>query len=307
MKRVLLTGAMSLFLFSAAADAAAAATHTVQKGDTLYRIAQKYKVSIAELKQWNALKSDSIYINQRLETSAGAKPTVQPATPPAAKATTARPVQTAAPSVTVYHVQKGDSLYGISKKFNVTVSELTTWNQLKTTTIYVNQALKINKKSTPVKAEPTQAAAVIKQPEPVARPVVTVPAAKTGNALYDTVINNAYSVVGTPYSFGGISPAGFDCSGFIYYAYAQAGVPIYRNSSIGYYSQSSNVADPVYGDLVFFKDTYKPGISHMGIFVGNNSFIHAGSKGVEITRLDNPYWQQRFAGFKRLNAVNISE
>lgn len=307
MKRVLLAGVMGLFLFSTAADVTAASTHTVQAGDNLYRIAQKYKVSINELKQWNALKSDSIYVNQRLKTSADAKASVPSAKPMAAKAVTAPPVQAAAPGSTVYHVQKGDSLYGISKKFNVTVSQLTAWNQLKTTTIYVNQVLKIEKSSGTAKTEPTQAAAVITPPAPAAKPVVTAPVPKTGGSPYDIVINSAYSLIGTPYSFGGISPAGFDCSGFIYYAYAQAGIPIYRNSSTGYYSQSSEAADPVYGDFVFFKDTYKPGISHMGIFVGNNSFIHSGSKGVEITRLDTPYWQQRFAGFRRLDTVSITK
>ncbi|RNF39992.1 LysM peptidoglycan-binding domain-containing protein [Planococcus salinus] len=309
MKRILLAGAMGLFLFSTAADvSAASSTHTVQKGDTLYRIAQTYKVSISELKQWNSLKSDSIYINQSLKTSAGSKTTGKPTPPAAAKASkTVLPAQTVTSNSTIYRVQKGDSLYGISKKFNVTVPELTAWNQLKTTTIYVNQSLKINKVSSEAATIPVQAAATVKQPVPAAAPLANnaAPVSKAAASRYDSVIDSAHAVVGTPYLFGGVSSAGFDCSGFIYYAYSQAGISIYRNSSAGYYSQSSSVTNPVAGDLVFFKDTYKPGISHMGIVVGNNSFIHAGSKGVEITRLDSPYWQQRFAGFRRLNTVSI--
>lgn len=129
------------------------------------------------------------------------------------------------------------------------------------------------------------------------------PVSSKGQAVYASIINIAPGLIGTPYIFGGKTPAGFDCSGFIHYVHNLAGLPITRKSSEDYYKDAEKVLTPQAGDLVFFKDTYKTGISHMGIYVGNQQFIHAGSKGVEITKLDNAYWQKHFIGFKRFNSV----
>jgi len=75
---------------------------------------------------------------------------------------------------------------------------------------------------------------------------------------------------------------------------------ISRLSTDGYYNRSFYVNKPQVGDLVFFSGTYRAGISHMGIYVGNNQFIHAGSStGVTVTSLDNSYWKSHFEGFKR--------
>ena len=104
--------------------------------------------------------------------------------------------------------------------------------------------------------------------------------------------------MGAPYVYGGQSPAGFDCSGFIYYVLKQSGSNLPRYSSSGYYDRTFYVDSPQPGDLVFFEGTYKPGISHMGIYLGNNQFIHAGEKGVMISNLSG-YWQDHFASFKK--------
>ena len=87
---------------------------------------------------------------------------------------------------------------------------------------------------------------------------------------------------------------GFDCSGFIYFIHSQAGLDITRKGSDNYFTETLQIAEPVPGDLVFFQNTYKEGISHMGIYLGENEFMHAGSKGVEIASLDLAYWKDRF-------------
>src|SRR5699024_10438153 len=96
------------------------------------------------------------------------------------------------------------------------------------------------------------------------------------------LINTAKDQLGTDYLWGGSTTSGFDCSGFIYYAYKNAGMDIKRYSSDGYYNRSYYVNTPKLGDLVFFEGTYKTGISHVGIYIGNDEFIHASSKGVVI-------------------------
>ena len=64
------------------------------------------------------------------------------------------------------------------------------------------------------------------------------------------------------------------------------------------------VSNPMPGDVVFFKNTYKSGISHMGIYLGDGTFIHAGDNGVEQSNINYSYWKDRFVAFKRFNEVN---
>jgi len=134
--------------------------------------------------------------------------------------------------------------------------------------------------------------------EPIAPPV-----SANGQVVYAALASIAPNYLGTPYVMGGKLPTGFDCSGFIYYVHNEAGLNIIRKSSADYYKDTTKVSVPQIGDLVFFKDTYITGISHMGVYIGNNQFIHAASRGVEITNLDNSYWKSHFVDFRRFNTV----
>ena len=114
------------------------------------------------------------------------------------------------------------------------------------------------------------------------------------------VVTEAKKLIGTPYKWGGTTPKGFDCSGFVYYTYKKAGKVLPRSSAEMYKlgtSVSKSQLRP--GDLVFFT-TYKKGASHVGIYIGNNQMIHASSKGVKIDSINNSYWKPRFIGAKRL-------
>lgn len=115
------------------------------------------------------------------------------------------------------------------------------------------------------------------------------------------IIQQAKSFIGTPYVWGGTSPGGFDCSGFIQYVYKQNDLLIPRTVS-DIWNFSEVVSAPSIGDLVFF-ETYQPGPSHMGIYLGKGNFIHAGSsRGVEISNFnDNNYWKTRYLGAKRIH------
>lgn len=114
------------------------------------------------------------------------------------------------------------------------------------------------------------------------------------------LIETAKSYIGTPYTWGGTSPEGFDCSGFIQFVYAEQNVVIPRTVN-EIWNFSAPVESPAIGDLVFF-ETYQPGPSHLGIYLGDGNFIHAGTKsGVTISNFHNEtYWQERYIGAKRI-------
>ncbi|PEY38922.1 N-acetylmuramoyl-L-alanine amidase [Bacillus cereus] len=109
------------------------------------------------------------------------------------------------------------------------------------------------------------------------------------------VVGKAKSFIGVPYVWGGASPSGFDCSGFISYVFG-----VGRQTAEGFYNSVQKVDSPQPGDLVFFKNTYKQGISHIGIVVGDGTMVHAGDKGIAVSSLSSPYNQQHFAGYGRL-------
>ncbi|WP_164219820.1 NlpC/P60 family protein [Virgibacillus sp. YIM 98842] len=112
-------------------------------------------------------------------------------------------------------------------------------------------------------------------------------------------VEEARAMIGSPYVWGGESPGGFDCSGLIQYIFQTQNITIPRTVS-EVWNFAEPVDSPSIGDLVFF-ETYKPGPSHMGIYIGNGEFIHAGeSSGVDIGELSNSYWETRYLGAKRI-------
>ena len=112
---------------------------------------------------------------------------------------------------------------------------------------------------------------------------------------------HALSMQGKPYRPGGNSPRGFDCSGLVQYSYARANLHLPRNTE-GQWASSRAVSRKEIrpGDLLFFHQEGKRN-SHVGIYVGNNRFVHAPSSGKHVltASLGDRYWSQHFAGARR--------
>ena len=110
----------------------------------------------------------------------------------------------------------------------------------------------------------------------------------------------ASSLVGSPYRYGGHSPDGFDCSGLVYYAYRAAGLSVPRTST-----QQFRAATPIpitaarAGDLLFFR--YERKVSHVGIYLGDQRFVHAPSSGkaVSVANLTDAHYREHFVGAGR--------
>ncbi|WHY77402.1 LysM peptidoglycan-binding domain-containing protein [Neobacillus sp. WH10] len=240
--------------------------YTVKSGDSLSKIGVQYGMTVQQLKTLNNLLSDLIYVGQKLKVTGTQTQTPPPVVTP--------PPAVQPPAASTYVVKSGDTLGKIARQYNMTVQNLKSLNGLTSDMIYVGQTLKVTGQAT---TAPTP------KPEP-----------------QGDVITVAKSLIGTPYVWGGSTLSGFDCSGFIYYVANQSGTKIGRYSAAGYYDRSYYVDSPKPGDLVFFENTYKKGISHVGIYLGSDQFIHADeTRGVMISNLKSNYYSAHFAAFKR--------
>jgi peptidoglycan DL-endopeptidase LytF len=136
---------------------------------------------------------------------------------------------------------------------------------------------------------------------PVA-PVAVVAPPKGAPA--DGLAGAALKLLGAPYVWGGSAPSGFDCSGYLWYVARQVGKPLSRGMLGQYNSGSHPSRDELkVGDLVFFQNTYSPGLSHNGIYIGNGQFVHAADEaaGVTISSLNTPYWSSHWFGATRVS------
>ncbi|MCM3573985.1 MULTISPECIES: LysM peptidoglycan-binding domain-containing protein [Mesobacillus] len=245
-------------------------TYVVKTGDTLWGISKSYGMSISGLKSLNGLKSDVIHPGQKLKVSGTAATTAS--TAPASSSST-------------YTVRSGDNLSTIAARHNLSLSQLMSINNLKSHVIFPGQVLKLSgSASTPVATNVSSAN-------------TPVMATYGSTSKVNSLIAESKKYIGVPYVWAGSTPAGFDCSGYLNYAYSKVGISIPRTVA-SIWDATKPVSSPRVGDLVFF-ETYKPGPSHAGIYLGDGKFIHAGSsRGVEISDMNNSYWKPRYLGAK---------
>lgn len=130
---------------------------------------------------------------------------------------------------------------------------------------------------------------------------LVLPSMASANSA-SSLVNNGKSFLGVKYKYGGTTAAGFDCSGYTQVVFQKTGVSIPRTTG-GQFATGTPVAKSNLetGDLVFF-NTMGKGVSHVGIYVGSNNFMHAStSQGVTISSLNDPYyWGNKYIGARRV-------
>ncbi|MBQ9573186.1 MAG: C40 family peptidase [Acidaminococcaceae bacterium] len=126
-----------------------------------------------------------------------------------------------------------------------------------------------------------------------------------GNVASTKILKTAAQYKGVPYVFGGTTPNGFDCSGYVQYVFAKNGIRLTRTADTqaleGKFVSKKSLKP---GDLVFFT-TYEPGASHVGIYAGNNQFWNAtSSRGIMLSNLNDSYWGPRYYTARRILTGN---
>ena len=129
----------------------------------------------------------------------------------------------------------------------------------------------------------------------------SVGSAPVVNTVGQQLVAYAQNFIGVPYVWGGTTTKGFDCSGFTQYVFKQMGYSLNRTAA-QQLKNGTSVTNLQPGDLVFFTNTYSTSAaaSHVGIYMGDNLFIHAANGGVKITSMDHEYYAPRYIGARRI-------
>ena len=304
--------------------------YKIQSGDTLFMIARQHHTTVEEVRQANHLKKgENLKVGRALKVPndtyfSGKKKSEAVKLASAAKTEKKVNRKTKKSALPVeksisYKVRKGDSLYSIAKKHDTTVDKLKKANKIKSNkSLRVGQLLalpgtktnsaptvklaKNNKKINTPAAKKSASKKVAKKPKSAKKHFF---AFSSGSKKQKAIPKEAKKYLGKRYVWGATGPYRFDCSGFTSYVCKKNGVCLPRTSA-----KQSKVGKRVSrrslkpGDLVFF-DTSKRRrgyINHVGIYIGNNKFIHASSakRKVVITSLNKPFYKSRFKWGRRI-------
>ncbi|SEU10039.1 peptidoglycan endopeptidase LytF/peptidoglycan endopeptidase LytE [Salinibacillus kushneri] len=305
--------------------------YKITSSDTLWSIAQTYGVEVDAIRSSNNLESAPLHIGQTLIIPKDEKAISVPAVAPVKE--TER---------NSYKVQSGDTLYGIARAYHTTVDKIKKANNLNTNTLTIGQILTIPSSQTDAQKttgssspqnesnlelvqkglqklgyyavqtmtgsydNPTKEAIRDFQSD-YGLSVTGTADDKTKTAIEHAVLKqdlmkDTKNYLGVPYLWGGTTPSGFDCSGFVYYMFNKHGVDMPRDTAAGLFTKGTSVSQSALqpGDLVFYAVNSNR-ITHVGFYIGDNQWISAtSSKGIAIYSLDNSYWSKYYEGAKRI-------
>ena len=288
MKRVL-TLLLAVFVLGAIPSAPLfAATHVVRKGDTLGKIARAHHVSVAKIQAMNGLEGTRLPVGKKLVLPGGKahskRPKARSVKDRRNTVRTAAPVEAPPPGAQPSLSDPQGSTPSTNAWKPPTEAELA----------------ELARASKAADAPPPDAAA-----SPVVAAAPDVPEARrAGDSIKDRLLRVARRMLEVPYRYGGTTLWGLDCSGFVQKAFAFLDLEL-PHSARAQFREGIKVskAELSAGDLVFFR-THAKYPSHVGIYLGDNRFIHASGydRKVTIDNLDEPYYMKHYLGAKRLLA-----
>jgi cell wall-associated NlpC family hydrolase len=288
---------------------ALAKQYKVRKGESLYSISKKLNISIDRIKEDNNLQNTEIKPNQILTISAKDLST-------STAKTKSKP--------TYYTVKKGDTLSKIARKTQIPMKKIMALNNVNQRSLRVGQRIvlsrkaKVSEESTYVTAnedleeygddsltdDDNEDTANISKPDESLKKEELLGKWNSPDEV-QLFVKVATGFIGAPYRFGGSSLKGIDCSSFVQKIYRIFDITLPRNareqSKVGISVTREKLTE---GDLVFFHT--KRSLGHVGIYIGNNEFVHASSRGkvIRVDNLDAPYYQKRFQRAVRIKGLD---
>ena len=302
------SGLFVLFLLLSFSSNALATHYKVKNGDTLYSISKKLDVSIDKIKNDNNLHKATIKPNQILNIS---------------KKVSSKSTVRSKSKLDYYTVKKGDTLSKIARKTQIPITKIMALNNINQKSLRIGQKLvlakstSVSEKSTRISendaTEEDDNSLTDEDEEDTANADEATEPEKKEELLgkwnspdeIQLFVKVATGFIGAPYRFGGSSLKGIDCSSFVQKIYRIFDITLPRNareqSKVGVSIAREKLTE---GDLIFFHT--KRSLGHVGIYIGNNEFVHASSKRkvVRIDSLDTPYYQKRFQRAVRVKRLD---
>jgi len=287
-------------------------THIVESGESLYKIAKKYDISLEKLKELNPdIKPESIQIGDKIVVSAKkVKETPKENKPKETKTVVAEVANPVNPTNMdsnlctdelgnkVHTVTKGETLYRLSKKYKVSVKDLEEMNPEIIANLPIGYEVVIKKGDVELAKH---------QNEIVSSPKEVKVLSPENMSKAEFLIAKASQHIGTRYRGGGTTSAGFDCSGLMFSTFKHIDMTLPRSSSsmavgAGYKIDRSQAQK---GDLIFFTTNGRGSINHVGMITEINGdeikFIHSSVQaGVIISSTEEPYYKKRFIQINRV-------
>jgi cell wall-associated NlpC family hydrolase len=289
-------------------------THRIKKGETPAKIAKQYGISVDEiLKINNGINPKNLKVGSLIKV-----PTKQ----------LTKSNQQKSSDKVVYTVKKGDTLYSISKRYSISIEEIKKLNNIRENALAVGTKLILkrdylvykpkNKTQTNYSLREDVSEDAENEEDEESNEIQSAENSVDLNnynkdidfrnikyTLTDVdvskLIASALDYIGASYKYGGNHPASIDCSAFVKRVFSEVKIPLPRTSreqfELGVEIPLDQLSE---GDLLFF--TRKKRIGHVGIYIGDNMFIHAAGKGkgVIISSINTPYFKKTFVGAKRI-------
>ena len=305
LKRTLLcVGLVISCLLLALSDARADFQYQVKSGDTLSKIARKYGIKPQDIRQANQMQGSELQPHQVLTIPEKAS---QKTSKSVRGAKQAKAEGKKSPKETeTYRVKKGDTVQSIALMLNCSEKKIRKMNHLKGNTLKVGRKLIVpSRPKQPIETDPEDALAEEGAPDEVVQAEVKEELLKDSSGAVIGKWNSAEernlfirvvkTFLGVPYRYGGSTLRGIDCSAFVKRVYEIVDISLPRTareqSQSGKWVNKGQLEE---GDLVFFRTRRVN--DHVGIYIGNNQFVHLSSKNREakIDNLDDPYFFKRF-------------
>ena len=301
----------SVFFILATPAAWGHTTHIVKRGESLSSIAQKYRVSISKIKEANELEDTRLQIGQSLTIpqSAAAIPNSSISSPKAKQQNTSPGRE-----IPNFHlVKNGDTLSGIAKRYHLTVKDLQEINELKGTRLRIGQVLQLKQEEEVSEEEEFQSGEGSYESALASNDGSAVPISQGADFVEERDLNPlvtvAESFLGMKYRRGGTNvKTGLDCSAYVQKVFRMVGLDLPRTAREQFGVGMEVARDALrLGDLVFFKRSQTKRPAHVGIYIGNDQFIHSSTtkRKIRVDSLNTRYFSARFIGGRRIQEIEV--